>query len=110
MLISSIITHNAVENFNMERYGPNSDGSYAVLIGSIVMLVIELSLLYFAIRIALVSGKTNTTKFIHIVLAIFLTLPYLLLNMIFNKDAPAALSGSMSLTPSPTPSLRFGFI
>jgi len=104
MLISSIFTHNAVENFNKERYGPNGDGSYAILIVSIVMLVIEISILYFAIRIALASGTTNVTKFIHVVLAICLTLPYLLLNMIFNKDAPAALSGPV------IPPLRFKFI
>ena len=105
MLISSLFTQRAVEHFNKERYGPKSNGSYSVLIASIVMLVLELSMLYFAIRIALASGTTNNTKFIHIVLAIFLTMPYLLLNMIFNKDAASAVSFGFSSDKS----LRFGF-
>ena len=93
MLISSILTHNAIENYNKERYGPTGDHAYSVLIGSLAMFVIEISMLYFALRIAFASGENNNAKFIHVVLAIFLTLPYLLLNMLFNKSATSNVEG-----------------
>jgi len=91
MLISSILTRNATENFKKERYGSNGKHVYAIMIASIVILIIEIAMLYFAVRIALASGTTDATKFIHVVLAIFFTFPYLLLNMIFNKNVAADL-------------------
>lgn len=92
MLFSSLCANTAVENYNKEKYGRDANGNYAILIIAIVMVVLELVLLYFALKIALASGQNTATKFINIVLAIFFTLPYLLLNMIFNKDASAELA------------------
>lgn len=92
MLISSGIARMAAEQYNKERYGPNAEDCYSFLIIAIVIIIIELSMLYFAIKIAIVSGKNSAGKFVHVILAIFLTMPYLLLNMIFNEKAQNAVS------------------
>jgi heme/copper-type cytochrome/quinol oxidase subunit 2 len=97
MIFAASITAKAVENFNKsktENYQGDSCGngsSLAFLIISVVFLVVEIVMLYFALKIALASGKTNTSKFVHVVLALTMTLPYVLLSVLLNPDARAAL-------------------
>lgn len=98
MLLSSILTKNAIENYNKENYntqqpGNNNDSCLSLLILSVILLVIEITLLYYAITIAL-TAKSAELKFINVVLAITMTLPYLLLNVLFNPAAKAALGDS----------------
>ena len=102
MLVSSVFTKHAIENYNKENYAGsfNFQTAFAVLIISVVFLVIEIALLYFAISIALASSNTNEGKFINVVLAITLTMPYLLLNVLFNPVARSVLGES-------SPSLQF---
>ena len=96
MLLSSVFTKNAVDNYNKENYegSVNSQAALAMLTVAVIILVIEISLLYFAISIALASSNTNEGKFVNVVLALTLTLPYLLLNVLFNPVAKGILGDS----------------
>jgi uncharacterized Tic20 family protein len=93
MLVSSIFTKHAIDNYNKENYtgSLNFQAAFALLIVAVTILVIEIALLYFAISIALASSTTNEGKFINVVLAITLTMPYLLLNVLFNPAARSIL-------------------
>ena len=99
MLLSCVITKNAVENFNKENYdGGDKENCLSFLILATILLVIEIALLYYAITIAL-DAKSPELKFINVVLAITMTLPYLLLNVLLNPAARAALGESGSAQP-----------
>jgi nitric oxide reductase large subunit len=93
MLVSSLFTNHAVKNYNKENYvgSVNAQSALMTLIVAVVILVIEIALLYYAISIALVSSSTNEGKFINIVLAVTFTMPYLLLNLLFNPAAKTVL-------------------
>ena len=97
-LFSMLMTAKASKNYsevrkreNYKGMGCNDGSSLMLLIISVVFLVIEISMLYFAVKVALASGKSSTTKFVNVILALTLTLPYLLLSVLFNEDARAAL-------------------
>jgi len=67
----------------VERYSKEATDKILVVI-AVVILIIEICLIYFAIKIALTcSGKDPKDKAIHMLAAIFLTVPYLLLALIF---------------------------
>lgn len=93
MLVSSLFTKHAVDSYNKENYvgSINVQSALVTLIVAVVLLVVEIALLYYAISIALVSASTNEGKFINVVLAICFTMPYLLLNLLFNPAAKAVL-------------------
>ena len=105
MIIGYILTNNAIENFNKENYKntrassscDNKNGCLTLLILAVVILVIEISLLYYAISVAVAVSKSPELMFINVMLAIVITLPYLLLNILFNPAAKAALGDSSSL-------------
>ena len=110
MLFSSLLVHNASKVYKESRQKENYQGScngggssLLMLIVAIAFLVIEIAMLYFAVKVALVSGKSSTTKFINIVFALTMTLPYLLLSLLFNPEARAELGDG---TPA-SGSLRF---
>jgi heme/copper-type cytochrome/quinol oxidase subunit 2 len=97
MLFSSLLTGKAVEYYNKnhkkESYDATCGGSPSLLllIVAVIFLIIEICMLYFAIKVALASGKSPETTFVHVILALTLTLPYLLLSLTFNPAARAAL-------------------
>lgn len=97
MIPSTILTCKAVDyytkNHKRESYDATCGGSPSLLLltVSIIFLIIEICMLYFAIKVALASGKSRETTFVHVILALTLTLPYLLISLIFNPDARAAL-------------------
>jgi heme/copper-type cytochrome/quinol oxidase subunit 2 len=98
MIFSLLAVNHASDQYIKSRKTENYEGScngggssLALLIIASVFLVIEIALLYFAIKIALASGKSPATTFVNVVLALTMTLPYLLLSVLFNPDARAAL-------------------
>lgn len=105
MLLGSILTNHAIENYKKESYNytrpPTSEsGCLSFLILAVIVLVVEIALLYYAITIAVSVSKSPELMFINVVLAITMTLPYLLLNILLNPSAKAALgdkSGSAAL-------------
>ena len=91
-----MVTKKAVEHYKKnqkENYEGSCGGgsSIMMLIVAVVFLVVEIAMLYFAIKVALASGKSSATTFVNVVLALTMTLPYLLLSLLFNPDARAAL-------------------
>ena len=99
MLVSSLLVNSAVKHYNKNSKKENLQGScnsnpgpsLLLLIVAVVFLVVEIAMLYFAIKVALASGKSSATTFVNVVLAMTMTLPYLLLSLLFNPDARAAL-------------------
>ena len=51
----------------------------------IILFILELALLLYAMNIALKCGTTNLERLINILLALFFTIPYIILNLGFNK-------------------------
>jgi peptidoglycan biosynthesis protein MviN/MurJ (putative lipid II flippase) len=89
MLLSTSMLNSAYNNFpKKEDYNSeNKAKCVSCVILAIILLIIELAVLFFAIDIALNTPKSNAEKFIHLVLAVTFTLPYLLLNVLFNEKA-----------------------
>ena len=70
-----------------ELYDENDKKSRPYLIAAaIILLVIELIFLYFAVQMALSYAKNTTELVIHLLLATFLTIPYVFVNATFNTD------------------------
>ena len=61
------------------------------LVLATIFLVLEILVLFYAISIALQCTRPGPERIIHIVLAITFTLPYVLLNVMFNKCAQDSL-------------------
>lgn len=73
--------------------GVSSAVSSSVLVISIIFLILELFLLFFAINIALTCTKGGPERTVHIVLAIILPVPYMLLSIFFSDCAKKTLRG-----------------
>jgi glucan phosphoethanolaminetransferase (alkaline phosphatase superfamily) len=54
---------------------------------AMVLLILELVVLYFALTMAFRVGKTKKQTFIHVLMALLFTLPYVFYNVVF--DTPA---------------------
>ena len=113
MLISSILLKNSIENYNrikkknqipeghiiQENYtfgeaaraGTNAALVSFFLVVSYVFFILELVLLYYAINMALVCTEGGPERIVNMVLAVIFTLPYVLLNILFNDCAKQSL-------------------
>jgi len=69
------------------------------LVLATLFLVLELLVLFYAISIALQCTNPGPERIIHIVLAITFTLPYVLLNVMFNNCAKQTLQIPTSSPP-----------
>ena len=61
------------------------------LIVAIIFFILEVILLFYALKIAIVCTKPGGERTVHVVLAIVFTFPYILLNALFNNCAKNAL-------------------
>ena len=122
MLISTICTKNAMDNYQrkkLEKYstgqavvsGMSAANETTVLVASLLFMFLELLALFFAINIALNCTKGGPERIVHFILATMFTLPYLLINMVFNQCAIENLRnpGSESI-PRPDPEKLSEFI
>ena len=105
MLISSTLLKNSIENYNkvqkknQENYsfgeaamaGTNAAFVSFFLVVSLVFFILELVLLYYAINMALVCTEGGPERIVNMVLAVIFTLPYVLLNILFNDCAKQSL-------------------
>ena len=64
--------------------------SFALVV-SVIFFVLELVLLFYAINMALVCTKGGPERIVNIVLAITFTIPYVMLNILFNQCAKNSL-------------------
>lgn len=77
------------------------------LVIAVVFFALELLVLFFALNVALKCTKGGPERTVHVVLAIVFTLPYMLLNLLFNKCASDVLKGDNILTQPAK--MEFGF-
>jgi hypothetical protein len=64
--------------------------SFAVVVG-ILFFMMELIVLFYAINTALVCTKPGPERIVNVVLAVTFTIPYMLLNLLFNKCTKSTL-------------------
>ena len=57
------------------------------LINAVILLIVELVFLFYAIQIVLVSYRNTKELVIHLLLAIFFTIPYVFINVLFNTES-----------------------
>lgn len=117
MIISINILKNTLEKYNnsrnnqIEKYDkskkhnhrkPNSVESgfgsafyVFLLIIALIFFFFELILLYFAVFIAINCSKSREERIVNFVLAVTFTIPYVLLNILFNPCAKDYLRNGM---------------
>lgn len=104
MLTSCIALHKALERYknsrktkesyiNGEKENDDSNVPLAIfiLIVSILFFLVELLLLFYAINIAIECSQSGAERIVNLFLAVTWTMPYLLLNTIFNECAKNVL-------------------
>jgi len=62
------------------------------IVAMVIVFIFEFILLYFAIFMAIRASRTKTQLFLHLFCAIFFTLPYIVLNTIFETNAYRSLT------------------
>lgn len=115
MIVSGTILKKALDKYQRQKEGfkegftTNSAGAGAsaafvsfVLVVAIVFFLLELIVLFFAINMALSCTKGGPERIVNVVLAITFTIPYVMLNILFNKCAKSTLRGD-SWFPSKSP-------
>lgn len=112
MLISSQLLQTALNNYNKthpnkENYKEDYSFAYAVgagtqaafvnfaIVVAIVFFILELILLFFAIKMVLDCTEPGPERIVHMVLAVMFTLPYVLLNTIFNDCSKKSLKSKV---------------
>lgn len=103
MIISTSLLKNAIDKYSTIKKRENyndldaaNQGATAafnafLVIIALIFFILELILLFFAILIALNCTKAGAERIVHIVLAVIFTLPYMLLNVLFNSCAKNTL-------------------
>ena len=96
MIIGSLFLKNSLDNFvrNKENFGDDSmteQKSMSMIIISTVIVLVEIALFYFAVDIAINVTTSNSERFVHIMLALLFTMPYLLAMVVFSEPAKLRL-------------------
>jgi len=88
----------SIENYDNEKSVKkgftDAINSFLVII-ALIFFLFELLLLYFAIYIAIKCSKSREERIVNFVLAIIFTIPYVLLNILFNPCAKIYLQNGM---------------
>ena len=82
--------YNTLDSLN-DGVGLGLELSFVVI--SLIFTLLEFLVLLYSLLIAIRCTKPGPERVIHVVLAISFTLPYALLNVIFNKCAKKTLRG-----------------
>lgn len=102
MILSATCLKNSIDSYNQQaKEGYSGDSKMkgqciACLIVAVIILVIEIAILYYALDIAINTTKAGAERFVHVVLAVVFTMPYLLFSLLLNPKASALLTGSVS--------------
>ena len=78
-------------SINSFELGSELAYSYYIYIVSIIFFVMELIVLYYAISIAFNCTKGGPERIVNFILACFFTVPYVMLNILFNKCSKSLL-------------------
>jgi hypothetical protein len=121
MLTSFTFLQNSLEKYNTykknnENYskwdsaqaGLGSGLVTGFLVIAVVFFALELLVLFFAINVALKCTKGGPERTVHVVLAIVFTLPYMLLNLLFNKCASDVIKGDSFVGVTEPVKMGFG--
>jgi len=107
MLISTTVLKNSIDRLNeVSREGYRHGGCdnnnnkkrnncVACVVLGITILIIEVALLYFALDIAVNTTSSGAERFVHVILAVVITMPYLLFSVLLNPKATQVLKGDM---------------
>ena len=105
MLISTTVLKNSIDRLNqVSREGYRHGGRdndkdrtrcVACVVLGITILIIEVALLYFALDIAVNTTSPGAERFVHVILAVVITMPYLLFSVLLNPKATQVLKGDM---------------
>ena len=101
MLISSYLLHNNYEKYQKFRENFTvgqaiEAGSSAAFISftvvvSIIFFILELLLLFYGLKMAIVCTEGGSERVVNVVLATMFTMPYVLLNILLNDCAKKSL-------------------
>lgn len=116
MLISGSALKQAIERYQRskrihEKYsrlqsasaGMSAAMASFVLVVAVIFFALELLVLFYSITIALNCTVPGPERIVHIVLAVTFTLPYALLNLLFNPCATTTLRNSNGWMPRSKP-------
>ena len=109
MLISSSLLKSAVENYQLKKKNRKENysrvdsidagisGAFASfsLVVALIFFALELIVLFYAITIAINCTEPGAERIVNVVLAVVFTIPYMLLNILFNQCAKSTLKGNM---------------
>ena len=80
------------ENFSSTYEETQYDQSaFVFYVVALSFLILEIALMYYAIMIAISNSRPGINRFVHVVLAILVTIPYLLINTTFINGTNANL-------------------
>jgi ABC-type arginine transport system permease subunit len=107
MFISTNFLKNSIEKYNIAKKenfeiskksinkGVSESFNTFIVIIAMIFFILELCMLYFGIYIALNCTKSVQERIVHLVLVTFFTMPYMLLNVLFNPCAKEYLRNGM---------------
>ena len=87
------------ENFSISSgdsagAGVNAAFTSFILVVAVIFFMLELIVLFYAINMSLVCTKGGPERIVNVVLAITFTIPYVMLNILFNQCAKNSLRGN----------------
>ena len=107
MIISTSILKSSMEKYqdavNKERYmntGRSMVAETIICLISLTLVVFELVMFFYAIKIAIECTHGGVERIIHLTLAIFFTLPYVLISVFFSDCAKNLIHGGSSKSSS----------
>lgn len=116
MIVSSTVLKNAVENYRRmarrkERFSASKAAGAGVsaafasftLVVAVLFFILELIVLFYAISMAVNCSKGGPERIVNVVLAVTFTIPYVMLNLLFNKCAKGTLRGESQWLPAGSP-------
>lgn len=119
MLVSSSILKAAVEKYQQvrrlkEHYSNSKSKSksksnisgvtvFFSLLISIIFFTLELIVLFYAVNMALRCSQPGPERIVNLVLSVTFTMPYVMLNILFNQCAKDTLRGQTSWLPKGVP-------
>jgi len=116
MIVSGTVLKKSLDRFrrtrqkNKEKYsisavdsaGAGATAAFAsfTLAVAVIFFVLELVLLFYAINMSLACTQGGPERIVNVVLAITFTIPYVMLNILFNKCAKGSLRSNSRLPRS----------
>ena len=96
MLLSCSLVKNCLDNHTkvtQESYDDSDPNkmtpatALAMLVVALVILVIEIAILFFALKLAIETTTSTGMRILHIFLALFFTIPYILFSVLLSPKA-----------------------